>query len=209
MISLIIICNTNNTASLSSSRSEVSISNMAEEVAILMGDTEGWRVPGRFSTALGKVTGSTSVTVQKVLRGELLVAIKSSSSQKGKEGSKEGRPPPNFHLKKDPNVVLHCNAQNITPLVSRDEVQLLEGVTSSASRHVLFVHASRLEWAVSLTVDKEVFIHIPGPNLSIPSSGVGVIRYIGPVTGLPGRHFGVEIIVSLQSLCIISHTNVG
>ncbi len=181
-----------------------SISNMAEEVAILMRDTEGWRVPGKFLSALGKVTGSSSVTVQKVLRGELLVAIKGTSTQKGKEGSKEGRPPPNFHLKKDPNVVLYCNAQVVTPLVSHDDVQLLEGVTSSASRHVLFVNASRLEWAVTLTEEKEVFIHIPGPNLSVPSSGVGVIRYIGPVTGLPGRQFGVEIVVSLQStVCFV------
>lgn len=165
-----------------------------------MKDVTGWKAPGRlssaipekFSTALGIGGG----TVQRVFRGQLVVAIK---GQKGsqRESAQEGRPPSNYQLKKDPNIVLYCNAEDVTPLVGPREVDLLEGVHSISSRHTLFVNGSRLEWALHLTKDTQVYINIPSPNLSIgPSCGIGVIRYIGQVGNQPGWLFGVEITVS-------------
>ncbi len=170
---------------------------MAEEVVILMKDCEGWKPHGKFLSYLYN-----SVTAHKVLRGELLVTFKNSSTQK--EGPKEGRPLANYRLKRDPNVVLYCSPEEVTPLVDHREVQLLEGVRSSESRHALFVDGSRLEWAVGLNVDTEVYVNIPGPNLSVPLCVLGVIRYIGPVTRLPGCQFGVEIKVRLlSSICFV------
>ncbi len=169
-------------------------SMMAEEVVILMKDVEGWKInPGRISSVIGKVLG-TNITVQTVLRGELLVALKSSSSIH----QKEGRPPPNYHLKKDHNVVLCCTEEDVTPLVDHPDVNFLEGVRSLTSRHALVVGGSRLKWAQGLKIDTEVYLQILGPNAtSLPSYGVGAIRYIGKVTGLPGWQFGVEITVCL------------
>ncbi len=165
---------------------------MAEEVVILMNDVEGWKIPGRISSVVGKVLGTSSVT-QKVLRGELLVALKSRSSSH----QKEGHPPPNYHLKKDHIVVLCCKAEDVTPLVDHRDVKFLEGVQSLESRHALFVRGTKLEWAYCLNMDTKVHLQIPGPHISVPSCGIGAIRYIGEVRGLPGWQFGVEITVSL------------
>ena len=167
---------------------------MAGEVVILMNDVEGWKIPGRISSVVGKVLGTNS-TVQKVLRGELLIALKSSSYHK--DGQKEGRPPPNYRLKKDHNVVLYCKAEDVTPLVDRRDVKFLEGVQSLESRHAMFVRGTKLEWAYCLNMDTKVHLQIPGLNVSVPSCGIGGIRYIGEVTGLSGWQFGVEIIVCL------------
>ncbi len=169
---------------------------MAEEVFILMKDCEGWKANRKISFLYR--SNRSGVNTQKVLRGELLVSIKNSSTQK--EGPKEGRPLANYRLKRDPNVVLYCSPDELTPLVDHREVQLLEGVHSSKSRLALFVNGSRLEWALGLNVGNEVYVNIPGPILSVTLINVlGVIRYIGPVNGLLGCQFGVEIMVRLLS----------
>ncbi len=163
------------------------------EVAVILRDGEGWKVPGRFSSAVGKVFRTSSVTVKKVLRGELLVALKSVNSSH----QREGHPPPNYHLKKDHNVVLYCKADDVAPLIDHREVALLEGIGSSTSRHALFVEGDRLEWAHSLKHGTDVHLNI-SPNPSAPLFGVGAIRYIGEVIGQPGWLFGVEIMVSIS-----------
>ncbi len=117
-----------------------------------MNDVEGWKIPGRISSVVGKVLGTNS-TVQKVLRGELLIALKSSSYHK--DGQK-GHPPPNYRLKKDHNVVLYCKAEDVTPLVDRRDVKFLEGVQSLESRHAMFVRGTKLEWAYCLNMDTKV-----------------------------------------------------
>ncbi len=173
---------------------------MAEEVVILMKDVEGWKIPGKLSTVVGKVFGS-NIPAHTVLRGELLVALKSNLSHK------EGRPFSNYCLKKDHNVVLYCSAEDVTPLVDRHDVDLLEGVRSLTSRHALIVQGSRLEWAQGLKVDTEVYLQIPSPNMSVPSCGIGAIRYIGEVRGLPGWQFGVEITVCLVCINLPHNSN--
>lgn len=165
---------------------------MAEEVKMLMKDEVGWKVRGKLSTALGIAS-----SFQQVLEGELLVAITSKKNQK--EAPKGSSHPPNYQLKRDPNVVLHCNGQNVVPLVDNREVQLLEGICSLSARHALFVNGPKFEWAMGLTVGKEVSVKILSPYLAVPSWGLGVICYIGRVSSLPGWQLGVEIIVSLSS----------
>lgn len=174
---------------------------MAEEVVILMKDVQGWKIPGKLSSVVGKVFGTSSVT-HTVLRGELLVALKSRSSSHIHQ--KEGRPPPNYHLKKDHNVVLHCTEEDVTPLVDHRDVKFIEGVWSLTSRHALFVGGTKLKWAQGLKMNTEVYLQIP---TSIPSYGTGAIRYIGEVRGLPGWQFGVEITVCLVCINLPHNSN--
>ena len=53
---------------------------------------------------------------------------------------------------------------------------------------------NRLEWGSGLGNGDQVFVKLPTPfKTSIPAWSVGLVRYAGPVDGLPEWNFGVEI----------------
>lgn len=163
---------------------------MAEKVAILKLDLQGEKLPGKITSALGRVINiGGNVTTHRVNRGELLVSLRSI---------KEGHP--NYRVKRDPSIVLYCAPSDVASLVDPREVNFLEGIQSCSARYVLFSEGEsghgRLQWALGLALEKEVYLKIPAQPT--PICTVATIRYIGEITGLPGWQFGVEIMVRIK-----------
>ena len=173
---------------------------------VLMEDVQGEKAPGRFKTALKEALRGTrfqglgalaipTVTFApmgkhvQLLRGELLTPI----PQRDMLPRNDGRPAHNFRSKKDPSVTLHvCDDANVAPAKGK-EVQLLEAIERPYNRFTVFSIENRLEWGSSLGKGDQVFVKIPTPNTSVPTWSVGLVQYAGPVEGLPGWNFGVEI----------------
>ena len=153
---------------------------------ILMKDVQGEKAPGMFKAVL---VGSAPKHVQ-LLRGELLSSI--PQRDRDKVPRNDGRPAHNFRSKKDPNVALYVDDTNVAPAKGR-ELQLLEAIEKPYDRFTVFSIENRLEWGSSLRKGDQVFVKIPTPNTSVPTWSIGLVRYAGPVEGLPGWNFGVEI----------------
>ena len=168
---------------------------MAEEVVILMNDCPGIKLPGKISSTVGKyIPGLSSPSPHNVLRGELLVPIKSKHASQD-----NGRPHVNYIVKKDPNIILYCKAEDVSPLVENlKDSWLLEGIESLSVRHALFIGGKKLEWGSHLVINDTVYSSIPGPNPLVRQCVTAIIRYIGQVKGLPGCQFGIEIMVRFE-----------
>ncbi len=154
---------------------------------ILMKDVYGEKAPVKLmSVSIG------SPKPVQVLRGELLAP---TTSQEWEQRS-DGRPPHNFRTKKDPNVTLYNVEDDLSPINGKD-LQLLEAIDKSCDRYAVFSEGNKLEWGGKLKRGDQVYVRLPGDNASAPTWSAGVVRYVGPVTSLPGRNFGVEIKVNI------------
>ena len=163
---------------------------MTEEVVILMKDCSVTKLPGRLSSTVGKLIPPFSKpSPHNVLRGELLVPLKNKHLSQN-----DGPLQPNFFVKKDPYIILYCKNEDVCPLDRRDSC-LLEGIESTSVRYTLFIGGTKLEWGAHLVVNDTVYTFIPGPNPVVLQCSTAIIRYIGQVRGLPGRQFGIEIMV--------------
>ncbi len=115
-----------------------------------------------------------------ILRGELIVA-------------KQDDPSYNYQLWSDPNVLFYSEEDNVAPL-SQNEFLLLEGIKKPLDR---LVNGDKLELGEALGVGSQVYVNIPGPDLSVAAveRARGVVHYKGRVGDMPGIRFGVEILV--------------
>ena len=129
----------------------------------------------------------------KVLKGELVAPIPPGETVP----SSGDQPPHNYRtLTQDsPATFYEDTSDNLSPLTP-NEFDLLAGVKSPSDRYMIFTE-NRLDWGNSLKKWDKVLVEVPrkkGDASAEPCPRVyAVIRYVGPVTSLPGITFGVEI----------------
>ena len=160
---------------------------MADYLYMLMRDVYGEKAPVKImSVSIG------SPKPVQVLRGELLALIYHRELAQ----RYEGRPPHNFRSTKDTSVTLYCGEDDqfdhVSPLNGID-LQLLKAIENPSDRFAVFSEDYKLEWGGKLKIGDQVYVRLPTPA---PTWSAGVVRYVGPVSSLPGRNFGVEITVS-------------
>ena len=153
--------------------------------ALLLYDVQGVKYDGAIkSTVIKFLSGSReSYSHINVPKGELLINRQPSDDR-----------PFNFHLFRDPNVLLFCEADNVAPL-GEQEFLLLEPIKSRSDR--LEVFNRRFEWAMALKEGSSVDVTIPGDNISVPVCVRATVHYRGEVEDHLGTFFGVEILVSV------------
>ena len=178
-----------------------------EGSAILIRDIQGLKTPsdiqGQNSGIGGVMKGLVRDLLHQppqkddvhVLRGELVF---SQEREDGWQGDDDQKRTP-FHLLRDPQITVFCNAQDIAPL-NHTEFQLLAGIKSPQARHKVFIDDG-LDWGSQLVVGSRVSVVLPSSNLSVPTVAVAVVRYVGAFPDELGLKFGVEIMVG-EKLCI-------
>lgn len=163
---------------------------------ILMNDVQGEKNENVvFSTVRKILSGTEKRSPVNILRGELLLPIREEIPQR-----KDGQVPHNYFVKRDPKVSLYCNEFAVTPL-NGDEFRLLEGIRSRSIRYDVFKEGKKLEWALTLQTDIEVYAIIPGKNPAKSECTAAIIRYVGPLEDQLGTVFGIEILVSSFIFC--------
>ena len=168
---------------------------------ILMEDVDGEKAPGK----IGGLTGNLPKHV-RVICGELLTSI----PQRERVLRNDGKPAHNYRSKKDPSVTLYGGEDGwlVAPLNSKD-LELLEAIERPGDRFTEFSKPDKLEWGGSLGRGDQVYVKIPSPNVSVPVWSIGLVRYVGPVKGLLGSNFGIEIKVNISGKPIQSQSLVS
>jgi len=129
-----------------------------------------------------------------VLRGSLLTPIPLEKQIQRTDGKASH----NYQtMYKGRTITLFSDEEHVAPLSSYDHL-LLAGIQSLEARYQTFVAPNKLDWGSQLRVGDRVLVSIP--NIYAAESGAtqntsAMIKYVGPVEGLPGLTFGVEILV--------------
>ena len=78
-----------------------------------------------------------------------------------------------------------------------NECDVLAVVKSPAARYSIFLEPGKLDWGCSLKIGDKVSVETPIVATAAGNKirAFAVVRYVGPVTALPGITFGVEIMV--------------
>ena len=142
------------------------------------------------------ITGKPSSV--NVLRGELVEPIPGEELTPRSEGQR----PYNYRVKKDPAVLLYCNAQDIAPLGDK-EFLLLEAIQTPAARYELFVSGEKLDWGYNLKPGDTVYASIPSLKVFPSWRAAAVIRYVGGLSPVSGLMFGIEIMVRWLMMYLI------
>ena len=145
---------------------------------ILLKDKPAEKASTRFG---GRVK---RVTPVNALKGDLLIAI---PDDKLKPRSHRKRPS-KYRLVKDETITVHAEIDDIAPLTDRD-FQLLLAIETPLARYEVF-SSNEMKWGLGLKPGDAAYVTIQG-NVRVRA----IIRYIGELAKLPGRLFGVEIMV--------------
>ena len=124
-----------------------------------------------------------------VLRGELVIKIP-------EKPHKDGQPPHNYQT--DQPATFY-DETDVAPLLGTDQ-HLLAAVKSNEERYQLFV-SGKMEWGSTLKINDPVQVSLKHPQPSDTAAtlkATAVIHYVGPVTGVNGIMFGIEIVVSVS-----------
>ena len=156
--------------------------------AILLKDLVGEKSESALVGVFKKVTGRSSAV--NILRGELVEPISGDELTPRSEGQR----PFNYRVKKDPAVLLYCNAQDIAPLGDKEFI-LLEAIQTPAARYEVFVSGDKLDWGCNLKPGDIVYVSIPGLTVLPNQRAAAVIRSVGGLHPEPGLKFGIEIMV--------------
>ena len=132
--------------------------------------------------------------IHKVLKGSLLTPIPAEKQIP----RSDGRDVHNYQtMYKEHTITLFCGGEDVSPLSDYDHL-LLAGIQSPAARYQTFIAPNKLDWGARFKVGDYVLVSITGPYAAesgATQKASAVIRYVGPVEGLPGLTFGVEILV--------------
>ena len=157
---------------------------------ILTSDVQGEKGVGKIMTAMwvDMIKSPKTVTVS---RGELL-------------GRCEDLPPTeysfdrsrhhNYYCKSDHSITLYGGEgdRHVSPVRSTEG--LLQAIPNLADRYAVFCEPNKLEWGARLEKGNEVRVNI-SPS-SAPMWVKGRVMFVGYVEPLPGKNFGIEIMVS-------------
>ena len=133
-----------------------------------------------------------------VAKGELL--IEQTKEEIRQIESHKHRP--NYRLYRDDEyVVLHCGRLDVSPLTG-EELEYLLAVEPIGTRLQEYLKSDEVKQEkLDLVVDDVVMFKMKvKPDAAAHSIAKGVIRYIGPIQGKNGTHFGIEIQVSSHLL---------
>ena len=106
---------------------------------------------------------------------------------------------------REPTVTLYCESNDLAPL-SEHEYMLLAGIQNVETRYKTFISPDKFEWGNRLKSGDSVCTSLPrvlGVEPLETEAVSAVIRYVGPVEGLPGVTFGVEIKVCDERLVAV------
>ena len=102
-------------------------------------------------------------------------------------------------------ITLFCAANDLAPL-NKYEYDLLCGILSREARYQTFISLDILDWGSKLKACDAVCVSIRVWHVAESEATKkvpAVIRYVGPVDGLPGITFGVEITVRIEHLAVV------
>ena len=102
---------------------------------------------------------------------------------------------------KDRTVTLFCGPNDVVPL-NEYEYNLLCGIKSIEARYQTFILPDVLDWGSKWVSGNAICVSITGSHAAepvTPKKVSAVLRYVGPVDGLSGITFGVEITVCITS----------
>ena len=153
-------------------------------MGILLKDKQGAKIS---NIVMGALFGSDC----NVLRGELVIKIP-------EKPRKEGQPPHNYQTVYTDQPATFYDETDVAPLLGNQH--LLAAVKSNAERYQLFVSA-KMEWGSTLKINDPVQVSLKHPqptDTAATLKATAVIHYVGPVTGVTGIMFGIEIVVSVS-----------
>ena len=154
-------------------------------MGILLKDKQGVKIS---NVVMGALFGSDC----NVLRGELVIRIP-------EKPHKEGQPPHNYQTVYTDQPATFYDETNISPLLGNQPL-LLAAVKSNEERYQLFV-SGKMDWGSTLKINDPVQVSLKHPQPSDTAAtlkATAVIHYVGPVTGVNGIMFGIEIVVSVS-----------
>ena len=139
----------------------------------------------------GVIVDDQLVTYDKkylVVKGSLLAAM---SQKEAKATVGNIIPLPNYkYVYNHLTITLHCQPHQVFAL-TKSQRALLNGVQRENDR-IEVLH--NLDWVEKLHFGSYVYVTIP--NIPIPVRGI--IYHIGPLDGVGGTHFGIELNVCLE-----------
>ena len=122
-----------------------------------------------------------------VLRGELAIKIP-------EKPRKDGQPHNYQTVYTDQQATFYDDDENVAPLLDKTHL-LLAAVKSRDARYQIFV-TGQLEWGSNLKIHHPVQVSLRHTDTGDSIKSTTVIHYVGPVKGIQGITFGVEIVVS-------------
>ena len=131
----------------------------------------------------------------KVHKGELVI----EQTKEEIPPIESDKPPPNYRLYRDDEyVVLHCGTMDVCPLGDK-ELECLLAVEPISTRLQEYLKPEKAKKEkLDLVVDDVVMFKLKVKPDAAVSIVKGIIRYIGPIQGKNGTHFGIEIQVSFH-----------
>ena len=155
-------------------------------MVILLRDQQGEKIS---NDVVGTLFGATTCNI---LRGELAIKIP-------EKPRKDGQPHNYQTVYTDQQATFYDDDENsaIAPLLDKTHL-LLAGVKSNDARYQIFV-TGQLDWGSNLKINDPVQVSLSHPQATDTGGTIkstAVIQYVGPVKGLQGITFGVEILVS-------------
>ena len=153
------------------------------EKCILLEDIRGHKKTNKWGPLLPM---KSYIYVDEYLfRGSLLVEL---TDAEARETYPYFPVPLNYKDYFDDSVKLYCKPKQVIQL-NDEQFNLLLGVNHFLSRYKAL---SILHWVEEVKVECHVNVITP----VIPHSVRGIIRYIGPLPGVRGTKFGIELLVS-------------
>ena len=95
------------------------------------------------------------------------------------------------------NIEVQCFTDDFKH-ITKDEYEMLLAVPTCQDRYAMFQSGEGLKDGLNLNVDDFVEVYDKPSAKDL----IGKLRYKGPVDGLQGIYFGVELIVSIVSFTI-------
>ena len=155
-------------------------------MVILLADRQGEKKTS--NVVVGTLFGAIPCNV---LRGELAIKIP-------EKPYKDGQPHNYQTVYTDQQATFYDGNENssVAPLLDKQHL-LLAGVKSRGARYQIFV-TDKLDWGSSLKINDVVQVSLRHQATYAGGTikSTAVIQYVGPVKGVQGIIFGVEIIVS-------------
>lgn len=122
-----------------------------------------------------------------VLKGELLV----------KHSKSVGSGRSMYSLPLDKSKIVSCSSSDVVP-ISEEDFAWLVAIKSTTDRHQVYTQQDKFKAVKKMKVGDKVWVSLPisdGTSSMLPASSCcqGIVRYIGPIKGMPGRRAGVEL----------------
>lgn len=93
------------------------------------------------------------------------------------------------------NTVVQCTVDDFRH-IKEDEYRLLQAVPTCQDRYNIYQNGEWMKEGLGLKVNDYVEVYDKPSAKDL----IGLLRYKGPIEGLPGIYFGVELVVSITKM---------